>query len=288
MKTVNFPYVLHSLKGRLALLSMGIMIMLLVSCQNDDATPDFSAEDTESAGLDAMDDYYFDDADDLATEALATDDQSGGRISSDERLACAVISHTGTKQEGILTVDFGDGCTDPRGNVRKGSIVVTHDGPWNSPGASWSITFLAYSINGITLEGTRTVQVVSVTDSLIVCDVTLVGGKITWPDGRFATREVNRRREHERNENHLLDRLIIYGKAQGALRNGRGYVIEILERLVYDRSCAAEGVIIPVKGVKFIKHGNRELTVDYGDGTCDNFVTLTNKNGRSVRYEVGK
>ena len=43
-----------------------------------------------------------------------------------------------------------------------------------------------------------------------------------------------------------------------------------------------------MKGVKFIKHGNRELTVDYGDGTCDNIVTLTNKNGRTVRYEVGK
>lgn len=288
MKTANVTYALHALKGRLALLSMGIMIMFLVSCNNDDATPDFSAEDTESAGLDAMDDYYFDDADDLATEALASDDQTGGRVSADERLACAVITRTGTKEEGTLTVDFGDGCTDPRGNVRTGSIVITHDGPWNLAGASWSMTFSSYSINGITLEGTRTVKVVSVTDSLIVCDVTLVGGIVTWPDGRFATREVTRRREHERNENHLLDRLIIYGKAQGAFRNGRGYVIEILERLVYDRSCAAEGVIIPVKGVKFIKHGNRELTVDYGDGTCDNIVTLTNKNGRSVRYEVAK
>jgi len=288
MKTANVTYALHALKGRLALLSMGIMIMFLVSCNNDDATPDFSAEDTESAGLDAMDDYYFDDADDLATEALASADQTSGRISADERLACAVISHTGTREEGILTVNFGNGCTDPRGNVRTGSIVVTHDGRWNSPGASWTVTFLAYSINGITLEGTRTVKVVSVTDSLIVCDVTLVGGIVTWPDGRFATREITRRREHERHVNHLLDRLIIYGKAQGAFRNGRGYVIEILERLVYDRSCATEGVIIPVKGVKFIKHGNRELTVDYGDGTCDNIVTLTNKNGRSVRYEVGK
>jgi hypothetical protein len=288
MKTVNFTYVLYALKGRFSLVCIGILFTLLVSCDNDNATPDFTAEDTESAGLDAMDDYYFDDADDLATEALATNDQSGGRISADERLACAILSHTGTKESGILTVNFGEGCTDPRGNVRTGSIVVEHAGAWNEPGATWNITFVAYSINGLSLEGTRTVTVVSATDSLIVCDITLVGGKITWPDGRFATREVNRRREHERHQNHLLDRLIIYGKAQGALCNGRGYVIEILEPLIYDRSCAAEGVIIPVMGVKFIKHGNRELTVDYGDGACDNVVTLTNKNGRTVRYEVGK
>lgn len=288
MKTVNFTFVLCALRGRLTLLFMGIMISLLVSCNNDDATPDFTADDTESAGLDAMDDYYFDDADDLATEALSSEDQSGGRLSSDERLVCAQLFHTGTKESGTLTIDFGDGCTDPRGNVRTGSIIVDRKGAWNATGSTWRITFLAYSINGITIEGTRTVTVVSVTDSLIVSDVTLVGGKITWPDGRFATREVNRRREHERHGNHLLDRLIIYGTAHGALRNGRGYVIEILERLIYDRTCAAEGVIIPVKGVKFIKHGDRELTVDYGDGACDNVVTLTNKNGRTVRYEVGK
>lgn len=288
MKTVNFTYVRYALKGRLALLFIGIMISLLVSCNNDDATPDFTAEDTESAGLDAMDDYYFDDADDLAAEALASEDHSGGRRSTDERLTCAEVSYSGTKVSGTLTINFGESCTDPHGNVRSGSIVVGHSGAWNVPGSTWSITSLSYSINGVAIEGTRTVTVVSATDSLIVCDVTLLGGKITWPDGRFSTRELSRRREYERHENHLLDRLIIYGTAQGALRNGRGYVIRILEPLIYDRSCAAEGVIIPVTGVKFIKHGNRELTVDYGDGTCDNIVTLTNKNGRTVRYEVGK
>jgi len=288
MKTVNFTNLRYALKGRLALLLVGTMITLLVSCDNDDATPDFATEDTESAGLDAKDDYYFDDADDLATEALSTNDESNGRTSEDERLACATVTRIGTKEAGTTTIDFGAGCTDPRGNIRTGSIVVVHTGRCDVTGSAWTITFVNYTINGLSLQGTRTVKVVSVTDSLIVYDVTLIGGIITWPDGRFATREVHRRREHHRNENHLLDRLIIYGTAQGALCNGRGYVIEILEPLVYDRSCAAEGVFIPVQGVKFIKHGNRELTVDYGDGTCDNTVTLTNKNGRTVRYTVEK
>lgn len=290
MKTASITNALNALKGKFPLLFMSIMITLLVSCNNEDTAPDFTAEDTESAGFDAMDDYYFDDADDIATEALASEDSdpSGGRVSLDERLTLAVVTHIGTKESGSLKVDFGEGCTDPRGNVRKGAIVVKHEGTWNEAGAHWSITFVAYSINGVSIEGTRTVTVVSATDSLITCDITLVGGIITWPDGRVATREVNRRREHERHENHLLDRLIIYGNAQGTLCNGRGYYIEIVEPLIYDRSCAAEGVIIPVKGKKFIKHGNRELTVDYGDGTCDNMVTLTNKNGRTVRYEVGK
>ncbi len=290
MKTLNITNSLNALRGKIYFLFVGLSLALLVSCNNDETTPDFSPEEIEDANLDALEDSYFDDGDDMVTEAFTSTDAdlSGGKVNSDERLLCATLTRSGSKGDGSLRLDFGAGCTDPRGNVRTGAIVVVHEGSWNEAGSQWSITFEEYSINGIKIEGTRTVTVVSVTDSLVVYEVVLADGKITWPDGRVATREVNRRREHERNENNILDRLIIYGTAQGTFRNGRGYSIEILERLIYRRACAAEGVIIPVSGVKLIKHGNRELTVDYGDGTCDNIVTLTNKNGRTFRYEVKK
>jgi hypothetical protein len=267
---------------------MFIALTLLFSCNQEVTPPDFTADDTESASSDALEDSYLDEGDDLSAEGFATNDAEGGKVSSDERLACATLSHDGTKESGTLRLDFGDGCKDPRGNVRRGAIVVVHEGRWNISGTRWRLSYEGYSINGIGIEGTREITVISVTDSLATYDVVLTGGRITWVDGRIATREVNRRREHERHGNHLLDRLIIYGTAQVTFRNGRGYSIEILERLIYRRACAAEGVILPVSGVKLIKHGDRELKVDYGDGTCDNIVTLINKNGRSIRYEVGK
>jgi hypothetical protein len=290
MKTTHIKNLLQAMKSNLNVLFIGLSLTLLVSCNNDETTPAFSSEDIEDANVDAIEDSYFDDGDDLVEEAFTSSDQdlSGGRVSTDERLICATLTRTGTKSEGSLRVDFSDGCTGPRGNVRAGAIVVTHSGDWRTAGSKWSFSYENYSVNGVQLEGERTVTIVSTSDSLVVSDVTLVGGKITWPDGRVATREVNRRREHERHENHLLDRLIIYGTAQGTFRNGRGYSIEILERLIYRRACGVEGVIIPVSGVKLIKHGDRELTVDYGDGTCDNIVLLTNKNGESYRYEVKK
>jgi hypothetical protein len=290
MKTLNIARPMHALTEKLFILCLSMALTLLVSCNNDEAAPDFSAEDTESAGTDAVEDTYFEDADDMMTDALEEDDAalSGGKVSTDERFACASRERLGTKEAGSLRVDFGEGCTDPRGNIRKGVIMVEHTGRWNTPGSILNISYENYSINGLTMEGNRRVTVLSVVDSTTTYDVVLTGGKITWPDGRVATREVNHRRERERHLNHLLDRLIIYGTAQGTFRNGRGYSIEILERLIYTHACLAEGVIIPVSGVKFIKHGDRELTVDYGDGTCDNIVTLTNKNGRTVRCEVGK
>lgn len=290
MKTINFLNTLHYGSGKRVLLYASMIIALLVSCNNDDTTADFSATDNESAALDAKDDYYFDDTDDMVTEALAESDAelSGGRTTTDARFACAVITWTGTREYAILKIDFGDGCVGPRGNLRKGVIIVERTGVWNEPGTYWVTNFFDYSVNGIGIDGTRTVTLVSVTDALVTYDVILEDGKITWPDGRVGTREAKHRREHERHENHLLDRIIIYGTAQGTLCNGRKFYIEIIEPLIYDRACAAEGVFIPVQGVKFIKHGNRELTIDYGDGTCDNIVTLTFKDGRPVRYEVKK
>jgi hypothetical protein len=164
---------------------------------------------------------------------------------------------------------------------------VEFEGRWRTSGSFWSLRFLNYSINDIGIGGTRIVTNVSESeDSTQVFTVELEGGTMTWPDGSIARRTVNRTRELERDQNNVLNRLIIYGTAEGNHRNGRGYYIEILERLIYERECAQQGVIIPVSGKKLIKHGEREITIDYGDGTCDNVVTITNKNGRSWRYTV--
>lgn len=280
--------IMQEWKSKVTLLFISLTLAWAVSCNNDE-TPDFSPEELEDSSSDALEDSYFDEGDDMVTEGFSsTDPDIGGRTTSDARLICATLTREGTKEAGSLRIDFGTGCTDPRGNLRTGAIVVTHEGRWNVAGSQWTVEFENYAVNGVQIEGTRQVTVESITDSLTAYQVVLTDGKITWPDGRIATREANRRREHERNGNNLLDRLIIYGTAQGTFRNGRGYSIEILERLIYRRACAEEGVIIPVSGIKLIKHGDRELTVDYGDGTCDNMVTLTNKNGRTVRYEVKK
>lgn len=265
-----------------------LAVTLLVSCnENEETALEAEAQDSETAQLDAMEDLYSDDADDIATDLLMNSDlSSGGRVASnDSRLACATITRTGDSQAGTITIDFGTGCTDARGNVRRGQIVVEFSGRWSKPGSFWRLRFVNFSVNDNSVEGTRLVTNVSESEDVQAFTVELEDGKITFADGSVATRKLHRRREHERDQNNILNRLIIYGTAQGNHRNGRGYYIEILERLVYDRTC--EDVIIPVSGKKLIKHGNREITVDYGDGTCDNTVTITNKNGRTWTYTVG-
>ena len=263
------------------------LLLVVSSCNNNETVSDFSAEDTDNVQSNLSDDFSNDDADDAGMTALVSETSGGGRIQeTDDRFQCATVTRIGSKTEGSIRIDFGDGCTDKRGNVRKGAILVDYSGRWNLTGSSWKTHFEDYSVNGVLIAGTRSVANITTDSTLLTFTVDLEDGTATWPDGRVARRRLHHKREHEI-ENHILQRLIIYGTAEGNHRNGRGYIIEILEPLVYDRRCAAEGVIIPVKGKKLIKHGDRQITVDYGDGRCDNIVTLINKNGRTKEIRVG-
>jgi hypothetical protein len=288
MKMQFVENTIYALSKKLGFFFMSILFTALLSCSNDDAEPDLTVEEKETAQFELVEDYYFDDSEDVAMEAFAGEQESGGKLSTDSRLAGASLLRTESFGSGTLRIDFDGTSADDRGNVRQGSIIIKHVGRWDQTGAEWTIQYIDYFINGIKVEGTRHGTVTAVTATIITHDVMLLSGKIIWPDGRSATREFHHRREYHRNSNHLLDRLIIYGNAQGMCRNGRGFIIEILEPMVFDRGCADEGVYIAVEGKKLIKHENRELTIDYGNGSCDNVVTLTNKAGLSTRYEVKK
>lgn len=273
---------------RLIYIIVGLAAWLLVSCDNNEVGLNNDLLDDESTQFEAEDDFFLEDVDDMAGFSLAQESSSGGKVATDRRFDCAVVTRTGDENSGTIVIDFGDGCPGPRGHIRRGKIIIEYTGRYFVPGSSWTTSFEDYSIDSVKVEGTR--NVTNITDEandFFTFDVVMEDGAMTWPDGRKATRRVHHRRDEHRDENHLLDRLIVYGTAEGNHRNGRGFYIEILEPLVYKRECREEGVFIPVEGVKLIKHGQREITVDYGDGRCDNIVTITNKNGRSWEYEVG-
>jgi hypothetical protein len=269
------------------LIALMLLLITVIGCQTADSPADFSAEDSDDVSTEALDDSANDDAEDLALTALSSESLSGGKIAeTDDRFECAVVTRTGDKTAGTIRIDFGNGCTDKRGRVRRGAILIAYEGVWLNTGATWSVTFENYFVNDVNLSGIRNVKNITTDTTRRRFQVDMEDGEATWPDGRVARRRLHHIREHERNASNILIRLIIYGTAEGNHRNGRGYYIEILEPLVYERACAAEGVFIPVKGKKLIKHGNRQITVDYGDGTCDNVVTLINANGRTKEIRI--
>lgn len=263
-----------------------------------------TTEDDAGIENEAITDAYYDDVDDMSALVVASDDatlngklaDNGRKITiEDPRFNCDGIvieivpdtTSTFSHPKGTITINFGDGCTDVRGNVRKGIIVITYDGRRFFPEAVLTITFDGYSINDVALEGVRTItNLTESTQENPKFNIQLTGGKATWPDGTTTTREVNLTREWIRANNPLEDEWHVTGLAAGTNRNGKEYTMQITDALVNKRLCAVtDRVFIPVQGAKLLIVGDREMLIDYGDGTCDRIVTVT-VNGETLERTI--
>jgi hypothetical protein len=212
----------------------------------------------------------------------------------DDRLKCATvtITRTGNKDApaGSILIDFGAGCTDSRGVVRKGKINVAYSGRRFSPGSKITTTFDGYFRNEVKIEGTHTLtNVQTALTSNPKFTVVIAGGKITFGDGKTITREQNFTREWQRASSPNADKWVITAgsKANGTNRNGKAYSMEVIADLVYSRACAISNkVFIAVSGTKKFTVDGKVYTVDYGTGNCDNEITVT-VNGVTKTITVG-
>jgi hypothetical protein len=285
--------------------SMALSAFLFLASCNDDKI-DLSSNDSSNVENEAATDGYFEDTDDLSSVAVWSDDAtSGGRVGSgrrritinDLRFSCAAVTiepdSLSSEIGGTITIDFGTGCTDSKGNVRKGKVIVTYSGKRYSPGSTRTIMLDGYSINGVQLEGVRNVTNISgSTDEAPKFSIEVIGGKATWPDGTFATREVRKTREWQRAANPLNDQWIVSQTvdsdfaASGTNRNGKTYQVNITTPLVYKRECAVSAkVFMAVAGEKELITDSKEVIINYGTGDCDRKVTIT-INGKSEDVTV--
>src|SRR6187402_3765183 len=140
------------------------------SCKEEER---LTLQDTQDITEEAVTDSYFQDMDDMAGVAVQapTETQfSGGRVSTtititDDRFKCNGVvvtivpgpNSTAAAPNGVLTVDFGaTGCSDLNGNIRTGKLIFTYSKKRFQPGSTVVTTTENYFINGVKLEGTRT------------------------------------------------------------------------------------------------------------------------------------
>ena len=275
-------------------------LWLMSSCEEEER---ITLQDTQDISEEALTDSYFQDLDDMAGVAIVSDDAtSGGRsaiggrdiIIQDDRFNCdgiiVRIEPTDTnpdRPKGRIEVDFGtSGCSDVRGNVRKGKVIFTYDGRRFLQGSSVVTTVEDYHINGIKLEGTRTItnQTGSTADAP-TWNVKLENGRATFEDETFATRKSNITATWIREANPVNDRLVIdvTSTASGTTRGGRSYEVSLVEPLEFKRFCS-----FAVKGIKrYLIDGEKEIIIDYGEGECDRSVTIS-VNGATRKLTIDK
>jgi hypothetical protein len=158
--------------------------------------------------------------------------------------------------------------------VRTGKLIFTYNGRRFQPESTIVTTTENYTINGVKIEGTRTLtNVTGSTDASPRFNAMLENGKATFPDLSEATRESDITwqwvRSQTPSENYLL--IDQASTASGTTRGGRAYEVSLLKSLKYKRFCG-----IAVEGIKkYVLDSEKEITIDYGDGTCDKSVVIT-------------
>jgi len=275
-------------------------LVFLSSCKDDER---MSARQSSAIQDEAVADAYFNDASDLATTAYHSPSQEilSGRTDSGGGLAFTVAndirfsgvklaleaSGTLSEPQGIIRIDFGEGVTDPSGTVRKGKIFVTYSGDRFVPGSHIVITFDEYAVNGIRINGMRTVTTASVTATSITFGVK-DNGKAVFDDDTYITRVSDYTRIWVLPSATANEQWVVEGTAKGSTRDSKCYSILISTPLVFKAACMASRIVIPSEGeITFIVDG-RAMQLNYGlSGTdCDKII-LVNAGGVNQSITIG-
>jgi len=253
-----------------------------VACQKDDVKTGITDEDVAKAEDDALTEAVFDDIMNSVDNAVNIVDNwiwGGGLKSATVSDTCpsVTVDHPdSTWWPKVITIDYGDTeCEGFYGQTRKGKIIITIDKRYRTPGSVKTVVLENYYINGIHVEGTKTVTNNGLNNNgNLTFTIELVNGRITTPDTIVITREFTRTREWVTGDdtwNRWDDVYFITGSASGTNFKGESYTRTILTALEWATSC------------RFIKSGSIEIQVgekspiviDYGDGVCDNKATVT-------------
>ncbi|SEG48392.1 hypothetical protein [Algoriphagus boritolerans] len=256
---------------------LGLFSVILFSCtdKTDPIVPE--------PNLGAVEDEFvinaaFEDLDYLTLDALQSSGL-GARIQAASDL-CANASVNHDQPSKKIIVDFGAGCTSPNGVVRKGKILLSYTGSnFLFPGTSIVTTFEGYEVNGLKIQGTRTITNggIDLLNSKVTLNVKIENGLITWPDNQTVTYSSTQVRQVSLGSSGY--EVSVTGTASGKSREGFDYTATVLEPLIINEDCARTGVYIPSLGVLGFSFQNISVSVNYGFGTCDKVVEITYPGG---------
>lgn len=284
---------LLNLKSNFAFLLLAFVMLLFSACSpQDDIVEAIAEEETELVDLENEVSSTLDDVEEFAFEAMElTDVSSYARSFPDPSMraipACATLTHDSIAK--TILIDFGTGCVGADGKTRSGQLLLTYSQRLYRPGATLSIESISYVVEGVSVEGIKTITNVSTSfqDNMSL-NVTLANGKLIFPNGDEVTRQVNKTYTWVRAAHPALDEFHVDGGVQGTNRAGEVYSCQISSTLIWKRKCKRLGINIPVEGVKLIqKSGRPDLTIDFGDGSCDFLITLS-ANGQTRTVDVSQ
>jgi hypothetical protein len=269
-----------------------LAVICLVSCKKDGASSNTTANNAAnlSDSSTAADNAYYDVLNNAFvgysdnSSVWSANSQRSGRTSINStgventatNLSCAIYTLDDTvpgEYPKTLTVDFGSGCSSADGIQRSGKLIYVFSDVLLRPGATASVTFDKYVVNGYGILGTYSITNNS-SNVAISISTQVSNGIITYPN------QTNYHYSH--NRTYVMtagsatpfditdDVYSVTGNSSFSDSYGSSLVCNITTALVKPVAChnVTSGV------VSFVYDQSVNGTVDFGDGSCDNLATL--------------
>ena len=262
----------------------GTLLLMFVSCSKDSS----NEEELTTAEVMSATELQFSDETDMITEEImsiaedvyATEEiaaTSKGNYSSDYLPDCVTVSVVLNQGMREVTLDFGEGCELPTGNLVSGKVNLSYVLDLEAASNSVELTLEDFTFNDVLVEGDATIVRVRSNESgnpQGTANATFVA---TWPNGDTASFTGTRTREWIEGfgtgfwgDNVFL----ITGKRTYISRAGNEFVKEVITPLRRELSCR-----FIVSGVLDISRLGNTARLDFGDGSCDAKGTLTYADG---------
>lgn len=258
-----------------------------IACNKDEETTNVTDENViTTEDLLATEDIVL-DAEDEVEEVVENQLIDGSVEVRDGDCPTKTVVPAGNTFPKTITLDYGTGCTSPRGRVKKGKIVIEQTADMKQPGAMRTLTFVDYYVDSAKVEGS----------SKLANNRTDAAGKpsftrttnvtVTFPDGDKASWQATHTHTVIAGSNtprRFDDVIEITGSSSGTNRDGKTYSSEIIEPLKRTILCPWIG-----DGIRRVTRNGNTATIDYGYGEpCDNKAQVTLPSGETkiIRIEA--
>ena len=277
--------------------TIGILFLFLslgfvfTNCQgNDEATFASDPITVEDAQIVADGDEVTEGITDLVDQLYVEDGLFGNRIEFTSFFAnCGTrtVKWDATQTIKTVTIEFGDNCTLPNGNIVKGKITIVFNKNRDLLSHTITVTYDNFYFNAKKAEGTTSMERLLANAKGNPQSTVKINIKITFADGLYVERTSERVREMIAGKDTMGiwgdNVFLITGKWTTVFRNGGIHKGEIIIPLRREMSCR-----FLVKGSIKVQRNDRSGTIDFGNGSCDANATFTNDNGEVKEILLGK
>lgn len=215
---------------------------------------------------------------DLDDEVEAYLDELGSNEISD-RTTCpnVVFAQPRGTFPNTITLTYDAGCTTRNGRSVEGQIVIELSAKWDQPGATRTVSFVNFFVDGAQLEGGKILTNLGTDANGVLCFSRESSKTLTFPDGTSASWNASHELCRIEGGNTPIkwdDVHQVTGSATGVNRQGNAFQSEITEPLIKPVNCR-----FIVGGVSTLTVNGQTGSLDFGDGNCDRLAEITKPDG---------